>query len=72
MDVLTILKNHFNNINISFEDIDIPFETSEADTTKLQKIINWTPNRTLEDTIPEIIEFEKIDQLKETIIFTMY
>lgn len=58
-DVVNTLKKYFPNACIQNEECDIKFEASEACTKKLESLINWKPNRTLEETIPEIIEFER-------------
>lgn len=58
-DVLEILKLHFPEMETEYGEMDIPYEASEADTTKLKQAINWLPERYLEDVIPELIEFEK-------------
>lgn len=58
-DVVAILKTNFPNMQVEYGDMDIQFEASEADTTRLQKLVNWIPERYLEDVIPELIEFEK-------------
>jgi len=59
-DVVKILNQHFPNMQSEYVNSDIKIEASEADISKLKSIINWLPERYLEDTIPEIIEFEKI------------
>lgn len=59
-DVLDILKQYFPSAIIEYQDSNIPYEASEACTNKLELLINWKPVRTLEETIPEIIQFEKM------------
>jgi len=59
-DIIDILKIYFPELKAKY--INKPkelIEASEADTTKLKKIISWLPERFLEDTIPELIDFEK-------------
>jgi carbamoyl-phosphate synthase large subunit len=58
-DVLQELRKYFPQASISYEGTDIPYEASEACTEKLEKLLGWTPSKSLELTIPEIIEFEK-------------
>ncbi|MGV6861919.1 MAG: NAD-dependent epimerase/dehydratase family protein [Putridiphycobacter sp.] len=58
-DIIDILKKYFPNLKAKYVKIDEPIESSEADTTKLHELINWLPEKYLEETIPEIIEFEK-------------
>jgi len=58
-DVIEILKKHFTNADISYEDSKIPFEASEACIEKLESLVAWRPTRTLEEAIAEIVEFEK-------------
>lgn len=58
-DVIEILKMHFINADISYEDTRIPFEASEACIDKLESLVGWRPSKTLEEGIAEIIEFEK-------------
>ncbi len=63
-DVIKVLKDYFPNMKANYIESDIKIEASEADITKLKSLINWLPERDLEDTIPEIIEFEKNKQKK--------
>lgn len=58
-DIVNILKHYFPNMQLEYLNNDMKFEASEADTVKLKSLINWIPERFLEDTIPEIIEFER-------------
>lgn len=58
-EVVEVLKKHFPGMKSDYIESDILFEASEADTSKLEKLINWIPKRTIDDTIPEIIEYEK-------------
>ncbi len=57
-DVVKVLKDHFPNMEVEYGEPEEKYEASEADITKLKALINWTPERDLENTIPEIIEFE--------------
>ena len=65
-DVIKVLQKHFPGMQLEYLNSDIKFESSEADITKLQSLINWLPERYLEDTIPEIIKFEKYRNSNES------
>jgi len=58
-DVVEVLKKNFPAMEVEYDDLDIQYEASEADTTKFKSLTNWLPERYLEDVIPELIEFEK-------------
>lgn len=59
-DVVQILQSHFPQMNVEYiRKPDELIEASEADTTLLKSYLNWTPERDLENTIPEIIAFEQ-------------
>jgi len=58
-DIVQILQTHFPSAVIEHDKSDIPFEASQAGTTKLEALIDWKPSRALESTIPEIISFER-------------
>ncbi len=58
-DVVEVLRNSFPNMKVKYLDEQSRYEASVADIYKLKNITNWVPQRTLEDTIPEIIEYEK-------------
>jgi carbamoyl-phosphate synthase large subunit len=64
-DVVRILQEQFPAIKVEYGEAEALYEASEADTTKLKALINWLPERDLEDTIPEIIEFESSNKLEE-------
>ena len=57
-DVIQILQSYFPSAAITHVLSDIPFEASQASTSRLESLLNWKPTRTLETTIPEMIEFE--------------
>jgi len=59
-DVIDILRLYFPNMKYKEVESDILYEASAADMTKLKEHINWSPVLDLENTIPEIIEHEKI------------
>lgn len=58
-DILDSLAEHFPNMNQRRVEAEVGFEASEASTTRLEQLTDWKPERTIEDTIPEIIEFER-------------
>lgn len=64
-DVLNILLEYFPGMRLKkIRKNDELIEASEADTTLLQKTLNWTPSSKLEDTIPLIIDFEKSKKIQ--------
>ncbi len=65
-DVVKVLKAHFPDMELEYGEPEAKYEASEADTTKLKSLVNWTPERDLENTIPEIIEFESSSKTKES------
>jgi len=58
-DVVSVLENHFEGLSIEYQDSKIKYESSQADTSKLFKILKWKPSDLIEKTIPEIINYEK-------------
>lgn len=58
-EVLDILTYEFPSAVMQYVCSDIAFEASEACTQRLESLVAWTPTRQLEDTIPEIIRFER-------------
>lgn len=58
-EVLEVFKAHFPEMKTEEVKASIPFEASEADTSLLQAWTGWTPAREIEQTIPEIIAYEK-------------
>jgi carbamoyl-phosphate synthase large subunit len=58
-DVLTVLRKHFPNMNSKQIQTDSKFEASQASIARIESQINWEPKYSLENAIPEIIEFEK-------------
>lgn len=72
-DVVNILSAYFPNINKEYVVNNEKYEASEADIAKLIKLTNWKPQRRLEDTIPEIINYEqkkreKFEELRNVLI----
>lgn len=64
-EVLAVLKQHFPDLRYREEEIDIPYEASQADMTLCKAKIDWAPSRDIEDTIAEMIDFEKAQQHAE-------
>ena len=58
-DIIKVLQNYFPEMELEYINNDVKFEASEADVSKLKSLINWLPERYLEDTIPRIIKYEK-------------
>lgn len=58
-DIVDILRCHFRDATLRTEISDIPFEASQADTSKLRSLLNWVPEYDLEDAIREIVDFER-------------
>jgi carbamoyl-phosphate synthase large subunit len=67
-DVISILQQHFSGIQKEVEDVDLPFEASQADISLLKSKIGWTPEYDLERAIPEMIDFERVkkDEVQKT------
>lgn len=70
-DIIDILKKHFPDMKYTEVDSDITYEASQANMSLFQKHIGWTPERFIEDTIPEIIEYEKTHQNIELDLFNV-
>ena len=58
-DILAALKTHFPDMRTVNEDVDIPYEASEANMDRFESLIGWKPTRRLADVIPMMIEHEK-------------
>jgi carbamoyl-phosphate synthase large subunit len=58
VDVLNCLRNNIPELEISYNESESLFEHSYADTSLLRSVLNWSPGITLEEAIPEIIEYE--------------
>jgi carbamoyl-phosphate synthase large subunit len=66
-DVINILKSHFPFMQIKRgEDLDIPYEASQANLERLIHLTGWSPQKQIEEVIPHIIAFEK-DKLVQSI-----
>jgi carbamoyl-phosphate synthase large subunit len=59
LEVLNVLKTHFQNMKYKNEISDIPYEASQADITLFNQLVNNFKFKDIEETIPEIIAFEK-------------
>lgn len=59
-EVLAVLKQHFPNMRVKEDDnVDIPYEGSQANVDLLKELTGWSPTMQLEDTIPLLIAYEK-------------
>ena len=58
--VLEILQKHFKNISIHKEEALISYEASQADMEKFYHLTGWKNFRPLEETLPDLIAFEKL------------
>ncbi len=58
-DMLQILQQHFGPISTKIEEIDIPYEASQANMQRFITQTHWNGFRQLEETIPLLIAFEK-------------
>lgn len=58
-EVIDGLRALFPALQVVTADADIPFEASQADTTRLQAQLGWTPEYTLERALPEIVAWEQ-------------
>jgi len=62
-DVVEVLRMHFPNMQVETLESDIPFEASQADMSRYQKLVGWSPIYDLPQAIEEIVDFER-DQAK--------
>ena len=58
-DVLGVLQQHFPSMQAELTDSDIPFEASQADVSRYQQLIGWTPVYDLPQAIAEIVAYER-------------
>lgn len=58
-DIIEILKSHFPNLSVKTEPAVTPYEASQADMGKMRRLLNWSPSKDLEETIPVMIQHEK-------------
>jgi carbamoyl-phosphate synthase large subunit len=59
VEVISILKQYFPELQEEAEDINLQFEASQADISLLKNHIGWSPEYDLERAIPEMIDFER-------------
>ncbi len=58
-EVISVLKKHFPTLQYDHMEFDIDYEASQANMDYFKSKIGWAPSKNIEETIPEIIEFEK-------------
>lgn len=58
-DVLEILKRYFPNLRYNEHLEDVLYEASQANMDLFRSCIGWAPSTDLEQSIPEMISFEK-------------
>ncbi|MBI5540727.1 MAG: ATP-grasp domain-containing protein [Bacteroidia bacterium] len=67
-EVLNVLKRHFPELKYKEIESNIPYEASQANMDFYNSVVGWKPQRQIEDTIPEMIEYEKkngyVDELE--------
>jgi len=61
-EVVSVLRNYFPDMQAIESEIDIPYEASQADMTKFHEKLKWTPKHDLEQSIPEIIDYERLQR----------
>jgi carbamoyl-phosphate synthase large subunit len=64
-DIVEILKIYFPNMKHSEHESDIFYEASQANMEIFQNLTGWCPSIQLEESIPQIIEYEKKQFEKE-------
>ena len=55
-EVIAILKQFFPHPKIELINVDIPYESSQADMTLFHSLTGWKGSRPLEQTIPHLLE----------------
>ena len=63
-EILEILRKYFPQMKTVEVDSDVKYEASQANMDHFYNIVGWKPQRQLENTIPEIIEYEKNNRLR--------
>ncbi len=58
-EVLQAIRSLFPQVSVVLEEKTLPLERSCADTKHLKSVLHWTPSRSLEDVLPEILAFER-------------
>lgn len=71
-DIINILRKHFPEMQTHEEDSDIPYEASQADMVVYRKALNWEPEYSLEQAIPEIIAYENKKSAKKQRVTTLH
>lgn len=57
-DVINCLRENFPDLKVRYLDSSETIESSSADTELLMSVLGWIPSTTLEEAIPEIINYE--------------
>jgi len=65
-DVIGVLRRHFPAMEVVSGETEIPFEASQADTTRLVAATGWKPKHDLESAIALIVEHERIQRSNTT------
>jgi len=63
-ELLEVLRRHFPGMKWVEEDSDIPFEASRADMGRFREWTGWLPERSLENAVPELIEYYRGKEAK--------
>lgn len=66
-EVLKILKQSFPNMKSQYSQSEPIYESSQANMDKFEELTGWKPTLELEDTIPELIEYENRKENKSEI-----
>lgn len=64
-EIVAILKRHFPNAEVVEEESNILYEASQADMAGYFAAVGWKPEMELEQTIPEMISYEVLQQSRE-------
>lgn len=63
-EILGILRKNFPQMKTVEVDSNVKYEASQANMDYFYNMLGWKPQRQLEDTIPEIIEYEKNNRFR--------
>jgi carbamoyl-phosphate synthase large subunit len=63
-EILGILRKYFPQMKTVEINSNVKYEASQANMDHFYNMLGWKPQRQLEDTIPEIIEYEKNNRLR--------
>jgi carbamoyl-phosphate synthase large subunit len=58
-EIIDVLRDHFPDMKVANVDANIPYEASQANMDLFKQGVGWVPKMQLEDTIPEMIDFER-------------